>query len=260
MKIDKKPQKSKEFVLKLDEIETIIKWLDEHNKPLERFVFISLTYGGFRASELVHMQKDWLHIDDIYSQQLGVNHIQIPGKGQYCDCYDCKLQTFLETEQKKEGVIFTKEWYNKIRKDFDYDEFKEGRYWEPKTVAGERKIPIVYDVFKNELVKFYSNKNQLNYSRQWVWGVISDISKDIWGYKTVFDVKTSKNRIILNKRLYPHALRATAASLWAFKGINAAGLKSIMGWNSIDIADIYVKSDEKQALLMAKRIADSEKI
>jgi hypothetical protein len=40
------------------------------------------------------------------------------------------------------------------------------------------------------------------------------------------------------------------------RGINATALKEIMGWSSIEIADIYVMSDEKQALLTCKNIVE----
>lgn len=257
MKSNKKKQKSKEYVLNLIEINLILNWLDNTKKPLDKFVFVCLTYGGFRASELTHMQKSWIHIDDEYSKRLGVNYVQIPETGEYCNCRDCKLQHFLDTEAKKDGVKYTKEWYSEIRKTFDYD-ISEGRYWQPKTLSGNRKIPVVYDIFKEALNSFYHNNNQLTYSRQWVWGIIHNISKEIWKSKTVFDQKKDGYKTILNRQLYPHALRATAASLWAFKGINATALKSIMGWSNIEIADIYVKSDETQALLTAKNIADKE--
>ena len=257
MKPNKKVQQSKEDVLKLDDIRIIEEWLSKNNLHLNKFAFVCLTYGGFRASELVHMQKDWIHINDEYSRKLELDYIQIPEKGQYCDCRDCKLQHFLDVEQNKIGVKYTKKWYSEIRKKFDANN-AEGRYWEPKTKAGIRKIPIVYDVFREELFKFYEQNNRLNYSRQWVWNTINNISKTIWGSKDVFNPKSNKYECVLNKPLYPHALRATAASLWAFKGMNATALKSIMGWSSIEIADIYVKSDETQSLHAAKDIADKE--
>lgn len=259
MKKDKNVQESKDDALNLNDIRIIEKWLDTNNIRLNKFVFVTLTYGGFRASELVHMQKDWLHIDDEYSKKLELDYVQIPKKGQYCDCRDCKLQHFLEVEKVKIGVKYTKEWYTAIRKTFDATG-AEGRYWEPKTNSGERKIPIVYNTFRDELLKFYEKNEKLEYSRQWVWNAVNNISKSIWGFKDVFKAETNKHECILNKPLYPHALRATAASLWAFKGMNATALKSIMGWSSIEIADVYVKSDETQAMHMAKDISNKEKV
>jgi integrase len=43
--------------------------------------------------------------------------------------------------------------------------------------------------------------------------------------------------------LYPHALRATAATMLAYEKISAPTLKYIMGWSSLQAAEDYVKSD-----------------
>lgn len=255
---DRKQQKSKDFVLNLNEIDMVMKYIDDYKLNIEKFIFVCLTYGGFRVSELSHMRRSWIHVNDEYTKQLNVNFIQIPEKGEYCDCRDCKLQHFLEEEVKKGGVKYTKQWYQEIRKNLDYDKL-EGRYWQPKTPSGVRKIPIVYDIFQNEVIRFYTNKDKLGRTRYGVWNIINRLSDNIWGSKEVFNSKKDKHERVLNRKLYPHALRATAASLWALKGINATALKSIMGWSNIEIADIYVKSDEAQALLTAKNIAEKNR-
>lgn len=257
MKQNKQVQKSKDHVLQIEEIATIEKYLDDRKLWLDKFVFVALTYGGFRASELAHMQANWLHLDDQYAKVLGLDYIQIPKTGQFCDCYDCKLQHYLEVEAAKPGIKYSKPWYSQIRKEFDYDT-AEGRYWQPKTENSERKIPVVYPIFKNALTNFYLTHNQLQYSRMWIWSRINNISGDIWGKRRIIDQEKKKYKTVLTRILYPHALRATAATLWAFKGMNATALKTIMGWSSIEIADIYVKSDERQALTMAKNIADRQ--
>lgn len=49
------------------------------------------------------------------------------------------------------------------------------------------------------------------------------------------------------RNLYPHCLRATEATLLAYKKISAPSLKYIMGWQSLQAAEDYVKSDMKLA-------------
>ncbi len=262
MKPNRPVQKSKMFALHLDEIAAITKKLNESNLVMKRFLFNCLVYGGYRTGELLHQQKEWIHINDEYAKSIEMDYVQIPERGQFCSCRACKLQTYLEQESSKEGVVYNKVWYEEIIKKFNPD-IIDGRYWKPKTIDGARKIPILYDDFKNELIDFYQTKgnNKLDYSHQWIWEHIKEISIMIWGYTDV----PSKSKDPLhepyrraNRRLYPHALRATAASLWALKGINATALKEIMGWSSVAIADIYVMSDEKQALLTCKALVEKE--
>ena len=47
--------------------------------------------------------------------------------------------------------------------------------------------------------------------------------------------------------VYPHALRATAASAHASRGVSAYSLMSTMGWSDIGTARAYIRSNEEQA-------------
>lgn len=254
----KKRQMSREDALSLKEVETILKHLKSDGDEMKTFVFVALVYGGFRASELAHMRRDWMHINDDYSKKVGVDYIQIPNKDVWCDCYDCRLQAFLDRESAKEGTIYNKTWYSEIRKKFK-SEHEKGRYWRPKTKDGERKIPITYDIFRDYLTKFYSEHEKLYRSRNWIWGQINRLTKEIWGEHDEINPRTSKTTLVPNRPLYPHALRATTATLWSVSGMNATALKEIMGWSSIEIAEIYVQSDELQALKSAQDISDGKK-
>lgn len=257
MKAKRPVQSSRMDALKLEDVNLITNTLSEL-EPEKRFLFNCLMFGGYRINELLHQQADWLHINDDYSKSMGLDYIQIPQKGEFCQCRDCKIQAFLEDECKKEGVVYTAAWQKNILKSFDADTVK-GRYWEPKTLDGARKIPILYDVFRNELTKFYAINKRLDYSRQWAWTQIKELSMFAWGYNDLPSMNKKGVYRVPKRDLYPHAIRATAASLWAMRGINATALKEIMGWSSIEIADIYVMSDEKQALLTCKNIVGENK-
>ena len=259
MKSKRSPvQSSRMDALKLEEVQFITDYLPGKGDLEKSFLFNCLMFGGYRINELLHQQKDWLHINDEYSKSMGLDYIQVPQKGEFCQCRDCKIQAYLESESNKDGVVYTAAWQKEVLKSFDVDNVN-GRYWQPKTADGARKIPILYDSFRNELINFYITNKRLDYSRQWAWKQIKEISMDIWG----FDELPSKNEKgvyrIPKRDLYPHAMRATAASLWAMRGINATALKEIMGWSSIEIADIYVMSDEKQALLTCKNLVNGGK-
>ncbi|QLG61108.1 tyrosine-type recombinase/integrase [Halorarum salinum] len=47
-------------------------------------------------------------------------------------------------------------------------------------------------------------------------------------------------------KLYPHALRATAATYHAYHGLPATALQSFMGWGKISAANKYVRLSGKQ--------------
>lgn len=41
--------------------------------------------------------------------------------------------------------------------------------------------------------------------------------------------------------VYPHALRATAATYHAYQGLPAAALQSMFGWGRLDVAQKYLR-------------------
>lgn len=47
--------------------------------------------------------------------------------------------------------------------------------------------------------------------------------------------------------IYPHALRATAATEMALYDISAAALSSIMGWSDISTARAYIRASDENA-------------
>jgi len=78
-------------------------------------------------------------------------------------------------------------------------------------------------------------------------------------YEVPISVNTCRRRIKdaaeaseLNRRIYPHALRATAASQHAYKGLNIASMKAMMGWEKLSTAEKYIRISggrTKRALL-----------
>jgi site-specific recombinase XerD len=57
--------------------------------------------------------------------------------------------------------------------------------------------------------------------------------------------------------LYPHCLRATAATNLAYEGISAASLQYDFGWERLSSAEAYVKSDMKRAHKETQEIYDN---
>lgn len=49
-------------------------------------------------------------------------------------------------------------------------------------------------------------------------------------------------------QIYPHALRATAASYYAARGLDVYALQGLMGWKMLKTAEVYIqKSGEHTA-------------
>jgi len=51
----------------------------------------------------------------------------------------------------------------------------------------------------------------------------------------------------LDASVYPHCLRATAASAHAARGVSAYSLMSIMGWADVGTARVYIRTNSDQA-------------
>lgn len=102
----------------------------------------------------------------------------------------------------------------------------EGGVWSPKSQAGARTVPykhsaIVVDV----LHPFFSLHEEVGTSRQTVW-------RRVRGMAT---------RAGIPHRVYPHALRATAATQFADMGLNEHELCAVMGWDDIRTARPYIR-------------------
>lgn len=100
--------------------------------------------------------------------------------------------------------------------------------WKPKTKAGARTIPIKEPRLK-EILEWWSFQNQMKsvkFNRITVWRIIGDVA----------------NRTKIQKKIYPHSLRATYATKLAFKGMSPSTIQHIMGWATINTANEYVQS------------------
>ena len=103
--------------------------------------------------------------------------------------------------------------------------------WHPKTMAGTRSLPIVKPIRNNLLNFLRHHPNGLGMTRQWI------------HKRTKYLMKKAgiRARGPSQDTGYPHALRATCASLLAGAGMSAAYLSYFMGWKSIQVGDHYVK-------------------
>jgi len=99
--------------------------------------------------------------------------------------------------------------------------------WKPKSAAGERTIPAL-DMSPDgwEAIRRYMTAHdRIDISRQTIYRRIVKLAK------------AAK----INRRVYPHALRATAATEAAYRISNPNILCDIFGWSDLKTAQIYIK-------------------
>ena len=97
--------------------------------------------------------------------------------------------------------------------------------WKPKTSSGAREIPLMFEA-KRKLYDFFQKKNEIGMNRVTVFRIVRRVG----------------NRLKPFKKVYPHALRATFASMMAERSMNPADIQSIMGWAKLETANNYVRS------------------
>jgi len=104
--------------------------------------------------------------------------------------------------------------------------------WQPKTSNSERRIPFDFDVRVELVIKEFFEKY------------------DGWS-ASASTINRRINRVAdlsrVDSCVYPHALRATAASYHASRDISVHSLMSIMGWADPSTARAYVTANADQA-------------
>ena len=101
----------------------------------------------------------------------------------------------------------------------------EGR-WHAKTEQSARAVPYRFSDKVEGVVEDFFNKyedypkSRLSVNRR---------------------VRQAKRESELEKRVYPHALRATAATFQAYKGLPTVALMNLLGWADLETAQKYIR-------------------
>jgi len=114
---------------------------------------------------------------------------------------------------------------------------KRDGLWKPKTKSGIRTIAIPEWV-PNLALKQMTVEKGLNITRVGAWGRIKKLLQE--------------SHIIIHglagNTSFPHALRATCATLLAANGANASAICYHMGWSDLRVAEHYIKLAESKNL------------
>lgn len=156
---------------------------------------------GLRRGEIAHFSTEWLDWD----REL----LQIPSFDA-CDCGYCRRQARSEARNSD---------------DLSYDNALADR-WHPKTAASARVIPFDMSLRVELCIEEFDER-----------------------YETFPKSTATINRRLqeafeqsdLNGRVYPHCLRATAASYHSYQGVTPVPLQAMMGWSDLATAQKYIR-------------------
>jgi integrase len=228
--------------------------IDKDWKALEaRFALFATGRLGMRGGEITHIHRDWVDLQD------GV--VEIPehdpcdkGKREDEICGYCRRRALervkannLSIEDALQAIshVYSDAELARLNEDDLLEEAQELRRevnitmaeareerWQPKTSEGAREIPFDFDVRAEMTIEeFFDSHEQWPKSKATLNRRIDEVA-DAAG---------------IEDNVYPHALRATAASYHAAREVSAHSLMSIMGWADIGTARSYIRANSQQA-------------
>jgi integrase/recombinase XerD len=183
--------------------------------PLERLVVFGLLYTGMRESEFIHMDRGWVDWESGF--------IRIPERQRCTLHYECRRARYRTDRRTGRRV-----------------ESKPPGVWRVKVPEAERSIPILPEV-RGVFEEYFRSRRSVGEAvphRVAAWGVVRGVAR----------------RAGLGKRVFPHGLRGTFASMLAGKEFPPDAIREIMGWKSVLSADEYIRlSPQRLRTLVEKR-------
>ena len=123
------------------------------------------------------------------------------------------------------------------RQDCKCKECGKRGYWKPKTLAGIRTIHLPEKTLRLHTDPDVFGKNGFGFGRVSIYNHVKKILKESG---VVF-------LGLAGDTAFPHALRATCATLLASRGASAAAIAYHMGWSDIRVAQKYVDMAQMKA-------------
>lgn len=179
-------------------------------------MFVIMVAGrlGLRRGEIAHMKRDWVDLDE---KMVRVPRYEPCQKGRDGGaCGYCHRRA----EEKAE--------YNEhISKELALD-----KRWHPKTEESIREVPFSFSARAEVLMERY-------------WSVHSEFPDSCQAINRRVERAAEKCESVDADNFYPHALRATAASYHAGRGLSVTPLQSMFGWADLKTPMKYVKKSGK---------------
>lgn len=242
---------SREDALTDKEFVQLLEGAREMKEPFDlqaRFILMAAGRMGMRGGEIAHISKEWV---DKNMHLISIPEHDECNKGKFDEiCGYCRnrVKDYLETHNtslNEEKEKMSQKFGDKLN-DSDLDELAKENikeknksyeevatdWWQPKTTASVRSIP--YDLTVR--VQLTTEKFFYSYDEM-------PISKATINRR----VNRAAEKSSLNKRIYPHSLRATAATTHASRNVSPYALMSVMGWRDMDTARTYISASDDSA-------------
>lgn len=197
---------SREDAITDGEFDELLEATDDLREPFAsecELVLVAAGRLGLRAGEIAHLDESWINWRK--------SHIQIP-RHDGCDCGYCETRARKAVE---------------CHDDLEFEEAMAQR-WKPKTENSARAIPFDFEPMVEEtLESYFFFADDFPRSRSAVNRRLDRVLEAA-GYPT--------------DHTYPHALRAYAAGYHAYRGLAAAPLMALFGWEDLETANKYVRA------------------
>ena len=224
----------------------------QYPKSLQaRFIIMAAGRLGMRSGEIAHINDNWVNfaentiaIPEYQNCNRGVND------GEVCGYCRNRIRDYLNThnttiEEEKEQIL--KEFGDHVNKNNIHKMAEErvskknktvgdvsSEWWQPKTPAASRTIPFDFDIRLHLCIeRFFDEYDSFPISKASLNRRVSEVSE-------ISDV---------DKRIYPHSLRATAATIHASRNVSPYALMSVMGWRDLDTARKYIAASDDSAAI-----------
>lgn len=199
--------------------------LDEYYALQTEFIFLVCGRLGLRRGELGHMTEEWID----WRQRRIVIPAHEPctnGRGG-STCGDCKNLAQQRVDHDADGLTF---------------ERAVADQWVPKTPAAVREVPFApMPRVEAVIEEFFDRFDEWPQSCQAINRRVTKIAELTQGVDP--------------EAIYPHALRASAATYWAGRSISVFALQQLLGWADLQTARQYVAAspeNTERALFFAQ--------
>lgn len=244
------PRYSREDTLSERELVLLLRGARELDPPRDfeaRLAIMCAARLGMRGGEIVHFSTDWI--------DWGGRLIQIPAHdpcekgvdGDPCGYCRNRARDVLSTHNVslEEAKAAVQEEHDADLNDDAIEQLAQERveqnrtfegildeYWQPKTENAERSIPFDHSVRVQLCIERFADEYDV-YPR----------SKATMNRR----VDAAAEAAGLEGRIYPHALRATAATVAASRSVSTHSIMGLMGWATMSTARSYISSSSESA-------------
>lgn len=200
------PRHSHQDALTEDQFRTLLDATDDLEDEYQAetyFILVAAGRLGMRGGEIAHMREDWINWER--------SIITIPGH-EPCECGYCRQSAKQSVGYNPESTTFESELAAR---------------WKPKTPTSARSVPFDYDdEIEATVTAFFEMHDEFPICR-------SSINRRVDRVMEAAGMDPDA--------CYPHALRATAATWHAYRGLAAVPLQNLMGWRRLATAQKYIR-------------------